>query len=281
MKVSVCMKKWFICVVLFEFLMLAWLIPARADEKAPEAPKPTASLSTDILSQYVFRGVAFSRNSAVIEPGMTIGYDGFALNIWGNFDTRQKTHNPNLALKNNDGNPQWNETDITFSYTRELFKDFSVTAGSVYYSLQNARFDAFELFGGVSYTLPWFTTALTAYREVSHTPGWWVQLDLSKSFPLPYREGMSLNVGATFGYFILEDSDTTLDLAGDLGDYSEFHSATLQASLTVPVCQYVTIAPKLGLALPLSTAASDFIKGNSFDKEDVHLFGGINLTASF
>jgi hypothetical protein len=281
MKVSVFKKKWFIGVLLCEFLMLAWLVPARADEKPPEEPKPTASLSTDILSQYVFRGVAFSRDSAVIQPSMTFGYEGFALNIWGNFDTRQKTHNPNLAPKNNDGNPAWNETDVTFSYTRELFKDFSVTAGSVYYSLQNAAYDAFELFGGVSYTLPWFTAGVTAYREVSHTPGWWVQLDLSKSFPISCYEGMALNVGATFGYFILEDSDTVVNLAGDLGDYSEWHSATLQASLTVPVCKYVTVAPKLGLALPLTNAASDFIKGNSFDKEDIHVFGGVNLTASF
>ncbi|MFZ2447251.1 MAG: hypothetical protein WAW37_12910 [Syntrophobacteraceae bacterium] len=282
-------RKLLVCTVLFLFVLLGGLIPAQAEEKAAEppkaaeAPKPTATVTTDILNQYVFRGLALSQgNSAVIQPGFTAAYMGFSLNIWGNFDTHEKTHNPNLIAKHN-GDAAWNETDITTSYTRELFPNFSATVGNVYYSLVNSTYDTDEVFFGGAYTFPWLTVGMTAYREVlGHFPGWWVQLDLTKSFPLPYIEGMSLDVGATFGYMIMEDSSkTVLNLDGRTGEYSEPHSGTIQAALKIPFCKYFTVAPKVGVAFPLSDTASEFIKANSFDKDDVHVFGGINLTASF
>ncbi|MHC1728748.1 MAG: TorF family putative porin [Syntrophobacteraceae bacterium] len=279
-------KKWLLCTALVYLIFFSCLMPAGAEEpKAPEesAPKLTATVGADVLSQYIFRGVALSNDSAVIQPSVTVAYAGFALNMWGNFDTEQRNRNPNLVgfVKRN-GKPVWNETDFTFSYTREIFKDFSLTGGTIYYVLNNARFNAQELYLGATYTLPWFTVAFTSYREISHTPGWWLQLDLTKSIPLPiFCEGTSLDLSASLGYQIFNDEDTTLDLAGRLGDYSEFHSATLGAGLKIPVWKTVTITPKIGVALPLTGASSNFIEGNSFDKDDTHVFGGINIAASF
>jgi hypothetical protein len=233
-----------------------------------------------VLSQYIFRGVAFSRNSAVFQPSASVSLYGFTANIWSNIDSHQSTNNPNIFLKNR--SVEWNETDFTLSYTRELFKNFSATVGTVYYRLENSAFDAFEVYGGASYTFPWLTVAFTMYREVSHFPGWWFQLDLTKSFPLPYIDGMSLDLGATLGYLVLEDKlKTVLDLAGNTGSYSEPHSGTVQAALKIPFAKYFTVAPKIGLAFPLTGEASDYIKGNSWDKEDVHFFGGFNVTANF
>ncbi|MEM5790237.1 MAG: hypothetical protein AAGU11_23200, partial [Syntrophobacteraceae bacterium] len=237
---------------------------AWAQERALEPPPaaepagPSATVSADILNQYVFRGVALSRgDTPVIQPSISASYLGFALSIWGNLDTRQSTNNPLLPVSaggflKDDKNARWNETDITLSYTREICKDFSVTFGNIYYQLANTRFDAYELYGGLSYALPWFTVAVTSFKEITHTPGWWVQLDLTKSFPLSFYEGMSLDVGASFGYQIFEDEDSTLDLGGNTGSYSEFHSGTLQAALKIPLHKYVTIAPKVGVAFPLT-----------------------------
>lgn len=265
--------------VLFLSVLLAQA-PAGAQEGTSPAAeeKPTAALSTDILSQYVFRGVAYSNDSAVIQPSVTLGYKGFSFNVWGNFDTRQDSNNPLAGLDNR--NAKWNETDITLSYSRELCPNFSFVVGDVYYSLTNAVYDANEVFGGLSYTLPWFTVAVTTYKEVTHAPGWWMQLDILKSIPLPCY-GMSLDLGATFGYMILDDDDVLLNPSGALGDYSEFHSGLVQAALKIPVCKYVTVAPKVALAFPLTDGAADFIEANSWDSEDLHIYGGINITASF
>lgn len=245
-----------------------------ADDQAAPAPaedKPTASVSVDFLSQYLWRGYALSAHSAVIQPSITAGYKGFSVNIWGNLDTDQ-----NLFQNG----AKWNETDLTASYTRELFKNFSGTVGTIYYSLENATYDSWEVFTGVSYNFPWFTLGLTSYREVSHNPGWWVQLDVGKNIPLPWC-GMNLALGASLGYEILDDSSTVLDKAGRTGSYSAFHAATLSTALQIPVCKYVTIAPKIGVALPMSNAASANIEANSWDGDDTHVFGGLNITASF
>lgn len=290
MKLSNSKRNLLLFTLLFQFMLVGSVVPALAEEKpaeaAAEAPKPSATFSTDILSQYLFRGIALSKDSAVVQPSLAFSWYGFTMSVWGNLDTSQQTNNPLLLPANggyvkNDKSAHWNETDFTLAYSREIFKDFSITLGNTYYSLDYARFDTYEVFGGASYAFPWFTVAFTTFKEVSHTPGWWMQLDITKSFPLPYIEGMSLDLGAQFGYMILEDDDTTLDSDGTLGSYSEPHAGTITAALKIPCFQYFTVAPKLGVAFPLSDNASHFIKANSFDSDDVHVFGGINLTASF
>lgn len=253
--------------------------PAWAAEEKAE-PKPTATLSVDVLNQYVFRGLALSKDSAVMQPSASASYAGFSVSIWGNFDAAQHSSNPLLPVRSGS---KWNETDFTVSYTRELFKDFSATVGNVYYSLSGPfPYDLDELYLGISYSFPWFTTAFTAYREISHSPGWWLQFDITKSIALSCYEGMSLDLGASLGYQVLEADDNILNLdTMQFGAYSEFHSATLTAGLKIPVHKYITVTPKLGVALPLTGAASDFIKANSFDTEGTHVYGGVNLSASF
>ncbi|MCE5334804.1 MAG: hypothetical protein LLG06_09445 [Desulfobacteraceae bacterium] len=267
-----------ICIAAF-----TWTPPVWADDEKPAASaeiKPAATVSVDVLSQYIFRGLGLSKQSAVLQPSATAGYAGFAVSIWGNFDTAQHSSNPLLPVRSGS---KWNETDFTFSYSRELFKDFSATVGNIYYSLSGPfLYDLDELYLGFSYNFPWLTAAFAAYREISHSPGWWFQFDLTKSIPLPFHEGMSLDLGASLGYQILDAEDNLLNLDSmQFGTYSEFHSATLSAGLKVPVHKYLTITPKIGVALPLTGASSDFIKANSFDCDSTHVFGGINLSASF
>lgn len=246
--------------------VLTMFAPARAQEEAA-ADKPTASLSVDVLSQYVWRGFGLSRDSAVIEPSMTIGYKGFSANVWGNFDTDWV-----------DTGAEWTETDFTLSYTHEIYCGLSGTIGTIYYSLTDVD-DSFEVFGGLSYAFPWFTVGLTGYREVSHYPGWWVQLDVSRSIALPWY-GMSLALTGSVGYMDLED-EVTLNRSGEVGHYSNFHSGQLLATLNIPVGKYFTVSPKVGYAFPLTSDAADYIEVSSVDGEEDHIFGGINVTFAF
>ncbi len=241
--------------------------------KAEEVEKPKADIYVDALSQYIFRGVAFSKDSVVIQPSFTASYKGFAVNFWGNLDTDEAE-----GFGEGTDGTNWNETDVTLSYTHELFKGINGTVGTVYYSLVGD--DSFEVFGGLSYAFPWVNIALTAYREVGHFPGWWVQLDLSRNFPLPWC-GMSVDLGTSFGYQTLDDDDTLLDSSGKEGDYSAFTAGTLSAALNIPLGKYLTLSPRIGYAFPLSNEASDRIEATSWDGDADHVFGGIRIAASF
>ncbi len=281
-------RKWLTYLILPGLVLFSMILPVFAEEKPadPTEIKPTMTFSVDTLSQYVFRGLGTSMDSAVIQPSATFGYDGFSLNFWGNLDTSQKTNNPwikvPVGVVKDNGRATFDEVDITFSYTRELFKDFSVSGGTVNYLLYYSPYNAMEIFGGFSYNFPWFTAAFTTYKNITNTPGWWFQLDITKSIPLPMiYDGVSLDIGASFGYLIAQDKATLLNLEGTTGTFSDFNESTLTATLKLPITKNVTIGPKIGVSFPLTGAAANYLEANSFDSNSTHVWGGLNVTATF
>lgn len=293
-------KKALGCMVLlltiFSPLMAAWADEAAAPAEAAAPTGPSYSFSTDILSQYIFRGLANSKDSAVIQPSATITWNGFSANVWGNFDTSRHSSNPFLQTGIQDGQSKWSETDFTVSYTKEVCTNFSLLFGNVFYGLNPPLQSAFgqnedELFGGVSYTFPWFTAAFTVYGEVMHSVDEWLELDLSKSIPVDCLcKGATVDLGANLGYLILNHDNNVLSLAGsnlstptplDVGSYSDFHTCNLTADIKFPIGKCLSVAPKIGLWLPLTAAADNYLQANSLDENGVHFYGGINLTATF
>lgn len=242
---------------------------------AQEEEKPSASLSVDFLTQYVWRGYGLSDDAKgmVIQPSLTVGYRGFSINIWGNLDTYDK--NP---VGPDDG-VAWNETDFTFSYSREILNGLTGTVGIVYYALDKVD-DSMEIYLGASYDLPWFKVGLTGYREISHYPGWWVQLDLTRNFALPWY-GMSIDVGTSWFYQDSDDSGAYPKPNQPEKAFSGFLSGSLSAALNIPVGQYFTISPRVGYAFPLSGRSKDLIESLSWDGDGDHVFGGIRLSAAF
>ena len=59
---------------------------AELDTKVDE-DRPELSADAAFMSQYVWRGYGLSKDSLVIQPSVTAGFKGFALNLWGNLDT--------------------------------------------------------------------------------------------------------------------------------------------------------------------------------------------------
>jgi hypothetical protein len=298
-------KKTLTCLILFLTILFP-IAAAIADEPAPAAPAgppaPSFIFSTDFLNQYIFRGVAQTKDSFVIQPSLGLTYCGLTVNLWGNFDAARHSDNPFYLTNPNGttpdwtdqlGNSKWTETDFTVSYTKELCPNFSATIGNVYYALQAplSPWDLDELFGGVSYTFPWLTVAFTTYGEVTHSFDIWFQLDLTKSIPVDCLcKGATLDLGASFGYLILLRDDNILSLAGsntsppvplDTGSYSNFHTCQLTADIKFPINKYLSVSPKVGVWLPLTGAATDYLDANSMDTRAYHYYGGINLTASF
>jgi hypothetical protein len=250
---------------------------AEADNKPAieedAAQKPTFNLSADFLSQYVWRGFALSNRSLVIQPFMTIGYKGFAANVWGNLDTDENDEfRP-------DGQANWNETDLTLSYSHKIYKGLSATIGGIYYALDNAD-DSLEVFGGLTADLTWLTAKATVFREVLHYPGWWFQLDVSRSFPLPWYE-TSLDLGTGVIFQVSDDAGAYPDPRDSRHAFAGPLSGYLSAAFNIPVHKYITIAPKFAYWFPLGNKASEAIKGLSWDKKSQHVYGGLSISFHF
>ena len=127
---------------------------------ADEEEKPTADVSISLMSQYIWRGQELSRDSLIIQPSLTIGYKGFAANIWQNIDTDY--------WDTTDDVDSLNETDITLSYGHD-FGSFGLEAGYIWYSLDVAD-DSHEVYASATLNTL-LSPTLTVYREFAHYPG--------------------------------------------------------------------------------------------------------------
>lgn len=259
-----------------------------AAEEAAEAEKPSASLSVDILSQYIWRGFALSRESAVLQPSLTISYKGFSVNVWGNFDTDE---NAPWALTPRTG-AKWNETDFTFGYTREVYqgtwlKSLSLSLGGIYYSYDGTLYpqgDSFEITYGITADLNYFVLSLLANQEVLHYPGWLLTLGISRKFELPWF-GMSLDLGHNFLFLFSRDPAAYPDrpLTNPAGNeaLNAPLAGQLYAALNIPVHKYVTVSPKIGFWYALGGGATELLRWGSWDGKQNHIYGGVALSFAF
>jgi uncharacterized protein (TIGR02001 family) len=254
--------------------------PAPEAQAAPAEDKPSFSVSMDILSQYVWRGVALSKHSAVFQPSMTASYKGFSVNIWGNFDTNER--NPFAISRPDRQNPKWNETDFTLSYSRELLKDFSVTGGIIYYALDgnNSTDDSFEIFAALGYKIPVIDVGVgvAVYREVSHFPGTYLEWYLSRSFALPFA-GASLDLYASWSAEF--SNDNAVFPTKDGSKYSSLHAGQLRAAVNFPVTKNITVSPKIIYWYALGGDSTFAIDNLSWDKKHNHVLGGVSVAATF
>ena len=248
--------------------------PAKAEET------PTVELNAAFLSQYIWRGQAFGRDSLVIQPELTIGYYGFSFDMWSNFDT-------NLYDAGTDDNTgaKVNETDLTLSYGRS-FGPISAEFGTVYYALDGAQ-DSMELYLSVGADVL-LSPTFSVYREVLHYPGWYLKFDISHSFTL--TSYMNLDLGASIAYEISEDADLYPDVDSDgvpnfNDEYSGFLDGTVSASLPISVGKYFTITPLVTLTYGPGGDAENLLKyiNDGLINRDTSTFvyGGVNFTFAF
>jgi len=228
--------------------------PPAAQESEPV--RPTFSADMGIFSQYIWRGTAYSRDSAVFQPSLTVEYWGFSFNLWGNLD---------LGVPASETYAPWNETDMTVAYDRS-FGPVGVGAGYIYYALDSlpGSQEAYITVGVDTILSPSFT----AYREFAHYPGWYLNLGLSQSFDL-ITDHLALDLGATFGY---------LDVDNGPG---YFNDAGVSVGFTIPIGEYFTVAPMVAYTFYLSGAAMNNLMAGSVDGKGDHIYGGATLSLAF
>jgi hypothetical protein len=268
-------------------LLVFTLLAVPGAQLRAEEEKPTGDLTAAILSQYIWRGYELSRNSAVIQPSMTIGYKGFTANLWGNLDT--KPYSPTGANYAS----AWNETDLTLSYSKTLGL-FTVGGGYIYYSLSSLnkdaadRHDSQELFATVGLNTL-LSPTLTIYKEIDHYRNWYFLLGVSHVFEL--HKVISLKLAASASYLLSTDADSYPKFDSNAlpttDKFSNFHDGTLSASLPVKVSDRITITPTLSYIFPLTGDARDEMKGYGLkgtapsERDSSYLVGGIQASFSF
>ena len=237
------------------------------------------------LTQYVWRGIALSRNSIVIQPSLTGTYKGFAVNVWYNVDTSEK--NPLGMKRPNSHQSTWNETDLTFSYSREVITNFTLTGGIIYYILDsnNSAFNSTEIYAGADYKLPWFNFGASVYREVAHFPGTFVQWYIHRAIDIPLMEGMNLDLFASWSAEFSNDKAAypVFDSQGNVENkfYQSLSAGYLAATLNIPLGKYVVFAPKIQYWYALGGQSTATLAGLSWDGKHNHILGGANLTVNF
>jgi hypothetical protein len=256
----------------------------QAVEKAEEPERPQFSGSVDMLSQYVWRGLALSRDSVVFQPSMTVSYKGFAVNLWGNFDTNEQ--NPFGAITPNRNAAKWNETDVTVSYSKEVIKNLTLTGGIIYYALDsnNAAFDSFEVYGGFDYAFPWFNVGFGVYKEVANLPGWYLNWYITRSFDLPVNLPSPLGQPTLdlYASWSAELSTSKAAFPTDDGSfYQSLHAGQLMAAINFPIGKYFTFSPKIIYWYALGGQSTYTIRNLSWDGTQNHILGGGSLSINF
>lgn len=238
---------------------------------AEEEEKPSASADVAVLSKYVWRGYELSKDSAVIQPSMTVSYKGFGFNLWGNLDT---------DVYQSANSESFNETDMTLSYDKS-FGMVGLGAGYIYYGLDGVA-DSQEIYvsAGLDTLL---SPSLTVYREIAHLPSWYLSLGISHSFELPKE--ITLDLAGSIGYYVSDDDDF-VKVDGNLNQttdkYSAFHDGLVSVGLTIPWGAYFTVTPMVAYSFPLTNDAKNLIQyNNAYSNDSDYLFGGITLSMAF
>lgn len=222
---------------------------AAEEAKAPEPSPVTGSASLGVYNQYIFRGYEIGKSGLVIQPSLSASYKGFTMTLWGNLDTNQR--DTKTATFSKQFQKGWDETDFTFSYTYTLNK-LSLTGGYIYYGTRYAD-ETQELFITGTYDIISKPT-LSIYQDIDSYKGTYINLSFSHSIPL--NKTVTLDLGASFGYFIGESNywktfqPSTGMYSG--AKYQGFHDGMLKAGLTIAVTKAFLIQPTVQYWFPLT-----------------------------
>jgi hypothetical protein len=253
-------------------VIAAAMVVSPAGVAAEEEERPSASAEVAVLTKYVWRGFELSNDSIVVQPSATVSYKGFGFNLWGNLDT--DFDGPSGA-----DDSQLNETDWTLSYDTAV-GPVNLGVGYIYYALDGAD-DSQEFYVSLGLDML-LTPTLTVYREVSHYPGWYLNLGISHSFELP--RGMTLDLAGSVGYYHYDDDafkevDDNLNPTSDT--YSNLHEGLVSVALTIPINDYFSVSPGVSYSFPLTDDADNFITASSFSNDSDFVFGGVTVSFAF
>jgi len=239
---------------------------------AADEAKPTAAMDLGVFSQYLWRGFELSHNSMVIQPSVTMAYNGLSLNFWGNLDTDRKI----IAADGSQSHEsKYTETDLTLAYGKDL-GPVKLSGGLIYYGLDGMQ-DSQELFASATLNTI-LNPTLSVYREIAHLPAWYVNFGVSHSQELVNK--ITLDLAASAGYYYSDDSNFS-EVKDPGTRYREFNNGLISVGLTIPFGEYVSVKPMIAYSFPLSGTADDYITATSISNHSDFVYGGVTLSVAF
>jgi hypothetical protein len=239
--------------------MLALGISSGASAEKTKGP----SLSGDITpaSKYVWRGLILT-DDPVLQPSVTLSHKSLSLNIWANTDLTD--------INGNSG--EVNELDYTIDYSSSVDKvNFSV--GLIQYTFPHTDFEATtEIYGsaGLSVLL---SPTVSVYYDFDEVGGLYGTFGVSHGFPLGE---------------VIKGISPSLDLSGSIayatngwneGYYGVRSSGLvdllLTASLSVPIDEYLSLAPFVSFSQVIDSDLKDAVT------DDNATFFGATLSVAF
>lgn len=239
-----------------------------------EAGETSAGAEAALMSAYVWRGQVLN-DEPVVQPAVTVGAAGFALNFWGNLNL---TDNVNAS-------GEFSEVDITLSYAPSLPIDaWSLDMGVSHYTFPNtiveteagaeAAADTTELYAGVSREGV-ITPSLTVYYDFNQVDGFYLVGSLSYAAPLErLHEALSLELEFATGY---GDGDYNQAYFGI--DSSKVNDGLVSATLGYAANENLSLSGILAYSWFWDAGIRDAASEIYFDKDQV--FGGVLVSYGF
>jgi uncharacterized protein (TIGR02001 family) len=245
---------------LFSMAALAALTVAAT---APQAAAVDVTTALDANSAYVWRGLTFN-NGFVLQPSVDVSHNGFAFNVWANYDVSDYDG----ALNEN----RFSEVDLTGSYAFKL-GSVDASVGVIHYRFPEASNGAdnytTELFAGLSYDLGHgFAISTKLYYDIDAVSDYYLTAGLGYTYSI--NDKTNLGLSGLIGY---AGEDFTQYYAG--GTDSGFFNYTLTASLKYMVTDAFGIGANINV--------TDSLDDDALPDSAVHtnVFGGISLTYTF
>lgn len=258
---------------LFSYVNTLYAEEQKAVEQKVEDQRISGSISAGVFNRYIFRGYELSSKSFVVQPAVSLSYKGFSVSFWGNIDSNE--HATQSFIPDRPGRKSFNETDLTLGYTYHI-GEFTFTGGYIYYGTKYAA-ETEELFVSSSYDIITKPT-LTVYRDIASYPGTYINFSLSHSEKV--YKNITLDLGASAGYFARDDDNFSTEGGAGKIKYSAFHDGMVKACFTIPVIKNMSVQPIAQYWFPLSDKAKRHVYNPNGHLDETFVYG-TNLVYNF
>jgi len=245
---------------------MAALVALTAAGAATQAHAATAVAALDVNSAYVWRGLTFN-DGLVLQPSMDVSANGFAFNVWGNYDVDD--YNGDV-----DDN-EFSEIDLTASYAFKLGA-VDTSVGVIHYVFpttdttdEGADSSTTELFLGLGYDLGHgFNISTKIYYDFDQVDDFYMTAGLGYSYSINDKTTLGLS-----GLISYAGEDFAEAYGG--GTDSGFFNYMLTASIKYMVTDAFGVGANINY--------TDSMDEDALPDEtvDTTVFGGLNLTYTF
>lgn len=192
-------------------------------------------------SMYLWRGADLSDGDPVLQAGIDIGFKGFTLGFWSNYQLEDS---------------RLDETDITLDYTFDLTDKVALSVGNILYAVDGENTS--EVYLGIGLNMH-FDPTLTIYYDHDNAAG-----DIFATFSIDHTYRLNDATGLYVG---------TLASFADNEDYSAFHNAEFSFGLTYDLAEQLSLGAGGVISTPLSSKAKQVI--------DDEFMAGVALNLTF